>query len=133
MSWRATGGIKRWEADKWFSECVREAAGHVCEHCRRREGTDCAHIYGRAKFSTRWCKDNAVCLCRNCHDTFGQHPLMFIDWIESTFPGRRDRLMVKVRGILKNNPANRKLISAHYRTEHRRMVSEKDANFESWN
>lgn len=133
MSWRSSGGIKRWAADKWFSQCVRLRADHICEHCRMKEGTDCAHIVGRAVFATRWCGLNAVCLCRHCHDMFGSQPLLFTDWLNSVDPKRSDLLMVKQRGTLKNNESTRKLISDHYRKEFRRMESTGEKEFESWN
>ena len=133
MTWRNVK-IKRWAADDWFSKCVRASAPHgLCISCRRREATDCAHIIGRAVFATRWCKANAVPLCRHCHDHYGSHPLEFTDFIEALDPDRRQFLAVKRRGILKNNETNRKLISDHYRQEFRRMEATGDLDFESWN
>ena len=132
MSWRAQGGIKRWAADKWLSQCVRHAANHECEHCGR-EATDNAHIFGRADFSVRWCKLNCLALCRYCHDYYGQHPLDFAEFIDAKYPDRRTMLQVKRRGRIKNNAENRKLISDHYRKEYRRMLDENDKEFESWN
>jgi len=132
MGW-SQGGIKRWAADDWFSKCVRLCAGHICEHCQQREATDCAHIYGRRKAQTRWAKDNAVALCRYCHRTFEENPLMMADWIDTQYPGRRERLNVLLKGSLKNNKNTRDMISAHYRAEYRRMESTGDNDFESWN
>ena len=31
-------GIKRDSADKWFSDCIRHAAGYQCEHCHKGFG-----------------------------------------------------------------------------------------------
>ncbi|HUW45084.1 MAG TPA: hypothetical protein VMW50_04730 [Dehalococcoidia bacterium] len=132
MSWRASGGIKRWAADDWFSKCIREAANNECQHCHK-PATDCAHIYGRASFSTRWCKPNALALCRGCHDRFGQHPLLFTEWIASQWPERAALLAVKHSGRIKNNASTRKMISDHYRTEYRAMLDRGDNQFKSWN
>ena len=63
----------------------------------------------------------------------GQHPLDFMDWIDCEWPGRKQMLQIKKRGILKNNASNRKLISDHYRKEFNRMVKEDDTSFEGWN
>ena len=74
-----------------------------------------------------------VAMCRGCHDHTGQHPVDFIEWINLKWPGRKDRLMIKKRGILKNTAFNRKLISDHYRKEYHRMVKDNDNEFEGWN
>jgi len=133
MGWSHGNGIKVWAADSWFSKCIRQAANHICEHCRRAEATDCAHIHGRRQFQLRWCKDNALALCRACHRHFEENPLDMAAFLESSFPGRKERLMVKRRGMLKNNEQTRKLISDHYRAQYRRMVDEGSRTFESWN
>lgn len=133
MSWRAhDGGIKRWAADKWFSLCVRHRADYTCESCGGG-ATDCAHIFGRADFTVRWCGLNAMALCRHCHDRYGQHPLLFAELVDAKWPDRRTMLQVKRRGKLKNNAENRKLISDHYRKEYRRMKEDGTREFESWN
>ena len=132
MSWRASGGIKRWAADKWFSLCIRHKAEYTCESCGNG-ATDCAHIFGRADFTVRWCKLNALALCRHCHDRFGQHPLLFAELVDAKWPDRRTMLQVKRRGRLKNNAETRKLISDHYRKQYRAMQSGESDDFESWN
>lgn len=128
-----SGGIKRTEADKWFSLCIRLAADHICEYCQTREAKECAHIYGRANHATRYAKDNALALCHHCHKKLTENPLDVWDFLDQRHPGRRDRLMVKRRGTLKNTAANRKLISAHYREEHHRMEATGSRDLESWN
>lgn len=134
MSWRAKGGIKRWAADQWFSKCVRLSAPNgLCIACQRKPPTDCAHIIGRAVMSTRWCKANALPLCRGCHDHYGSQPLEFAELVDAIDPKRREFLAVKRRGILKNNEATRKLISDHYREQYYRMERTGDLTFESWN
>ena len=65
--------IKREACDRWFSQCVRHRDQHRCQFCFG-EGTDCAHIYGRARKSVRWSMDNAVTLCRYHHQWFGSNP-----------------------------------------------------------
>lgn len=58
---------------------------------------------------------------------------MFVEWLDAKNPQTRELLMVKQRGILKNNAINRKLISDHYRKEYRRMTATGETTFESWN
>ena len=125
-------GVKRWQADIWFSQCVRLAADNKCERCRG-EASDCCHIYGRSKIVTRWSKDNAIALCRTCHNRFGTEPCEWTDFIDLRWPGRRDRLILKLRGYLKNTEDNRQLISTHYNKEFRRMEKDGTRDFESWN
>ncbi len=133
MSWRANGGIKRYSADRIFSEVVRERANHLCEICQRRPATDCAHIQGRAKIATRWSLDNALGLCRHCHDHTGQNPLTLVDWLDIHHPGRRTLIQIKLQGKLTNNPQTRKLITAHYKAELAKMRENGDYRPISWN
>jgi hypothetical protein len=131
MSYQPWGGIKKWAADDWFSKCIRLAQDHVCERCKR-EATDCAHIYTRRIVALRWDKDNALALCRGCHRHFEEQPLEMTPFLESIDPGRAERLMIKKRGKLKNNPDIRKMISDHYRAEYRRMESTGERNLKGW-
>ena len=126
------GSVKRWPADQWFSKCVRLAANNQCENCGG-EATDCAHIYGRRWFTVRWCKDNAIALCRRCHNKFTEEPCLWVDFIDANWPGRRERLQLKMQGIGKNSPEVRKMVSKHYNQEFRRMEKTGDRDFETWN
>ena len=115
--------IKRDQADKWFSDVVRAKAGWQCEHCGKQDGRmECAHIYGRRLKSVRWSLDNAVCLCHWCHRDFTENPLKFTDWLDQYFgKGHLDLLREKRNQILKANDLVKKEISAHYRSEFRKM------------
>ena len=132
MKWGKKAGVKIWPADKWFSLCVRLAADNTCENCYK-PADDCAHIYSRGKFTVRWSKDNAIALCRTCHEAFGREPCEWTDFIDAKWPGRRDRLILKMQGIGKNTPEIRALISTHYNREYRRMEKTGDRTFETWN
>lgn len=76
-------GIKRTKHDIVFSDLVRERDNWTCQRCGtyypegRRRGLDSAHFYGRRNKGTRWDMDNAVALCRGCHQYFGEHPDQF--------------------------------------------------------
>ena len=87
--------VKREACDNWFSKCVRHRDQHRCQYCFN-EGTDCAHIYGRAKKSVRWSMDNAVTLCRYHHQWFGSNPVAFTDWLTKIYgSGHMDILREK--------------------------------------
>jgi len=129
------GGIKREACDKWFSDCVRHRDGHTCLDCGKTEGQlDCAHIYGRAKKSTRWSMDNAVTLCRGCHMRHTEHPIAFHDWLVRLWgEGHMNLLREKAGAILKTNKILRKEISDHYRGEIRRAEADPAHEIVSWN
>ena len=125
--------IKREACDDWFSKCVRHRDRHLCQYCSK-EGTDCAHIYGRARKSVRWSMDNAVTLCRYHHQWFTSNPVAFTDWLTKLYgEGHMDILREKANALLKTNKLLRKEISDHYRAEFRK--AEADPNYEivSWN
>ena len=127
-------GIKRTNADIAFSEAIRFAANHTCEHCGRQGRTECAHIVGRREKTLRWCADNALCLCFQCHLHFTGNPLDFTAWLTTHVgQGMLDILQEKRRGILKDNKATRDEVAKHYRAELRRMEAEDCRNLVSWN
>lgn len=76
-------GIKRDKRDIVFSHYVRARDGWRCQRCGtyypegQRQGLDSAHFYGRRNKGTRWDGENAVALCRGCHQWFGEHPEHF--------------------------------------------------------
>ena len=120
--------IKREACDVHFSKAVRHRDQHRCQYCFG-EGTDCAHIYGRAKKSVRWSMDNAVTLCRYHHQWFGSNPVAFTDWLTNTLgQGHMDLLRGKANATLKTNKALRLEISKHYREEMKK--AEADPNYE---
>lgn len=131
--------IKRDQADKWFSDCVRWRDGYSCRHCHKHfmglvQGFECCHIYGRANKSTRWCADNAVALCGGCHRHFTENPLEFHAWLlKELGEGFLELLREKRNTILKTNKQLRKEISTHYREEYRRMVETDSVDLVSYN
>ena len=115
--------IKRDQADKWFSDVVRQKANYTCEHCHKTDSRmECAHIYGRRLKSVRWSLDNAVCLCHWCHRDFTENPLKFTDWLDQYFgSGHLDLLREKKNSLLKANDLVKKEVSDHYRSELRKL------------
>ena len=131
-------GIKRDEADRWFSKCIRLRHDWHCEHCGRQydessTGLHCAHIYGRANKSTRWDAGNCVSLDYGCHQRFTANPLDFHNWLHSYLgEGHMELLRERRNQILKTNKALRAEIAAHYRQEFRRMTETGDRNLVSY-
>ena len=126
-------GVKREACDDWFSKSVRHRDQHRCQFCFA-EGTDCAHIFGRAKKSVRWSMDNAVTLCRYHHRYFTANPVEFTDWLTKLYgQGHMDILREKANAILKTNKLLRKEISDHYRTEYRKALADPTHEIVSYN
>ncbi len=79
--------IKRTEADKWFSKCVRISQNWICESCgtdysNNTRGLDCSHFIGRAHYSIRFNPMNAFAHCMGCHQRLGDNPPAFIEHAE---------------------------------------------------
>ena len=77
--------IKRWPADKWFSDCVRKRANWSCERCHKgysppTSALHCCHFYSRGNWSTRFDPMNAVSLDMGCHLYFTGRPSEFHAW-----------------------------------------------------
>jgi hypothetical protein len=68
------------QADRVFSQIVRSRG--ACERCFDSYELDCAHIFGRGFWPTRWDEDNALCLCRSCHRRAHDFPDAFMAWVE---------------------------------------------------
>ena len=130
-------------ADTWFSKCVRHAANWTCEKCGKQyapddaRGLDCSHIFGRKNRSVRWCGGgavtNAIALCMGCHRWWHENPSESGVWIrEHLGEGAYSLLEEKKNQIAKISKAEEKEISAHYRKEYRRMVSQNETDFQSW-
>lgn len=66
--------------DKLFSEKIRSVG--FCQHCGKKSGLQCAHIFSRKNYSIRWDEENAVCLCLRCHLYWAhKEPVEFTKWV----------------------------------------------------
>ena len=93
---------------KWKKKAITEAKRQVrskfkkCQCCghegRQLHG---AHIIPVDFEGTAADKDNILCLCSRCHvhDKNSNHknPVWFVNWLETNFPGRKDRLWEKAK------------------------------------
>ncbi len=74
--------------DILFGRLVRERANWQCEACGtyfpedKRQGLHCSHHFSRRKRSVRWHPNNASAACFTCHQTLGENPVIFHDWIK---------------------------------------------------
>lgn len=129
-----TGGIKRTAADDWFSKCVRERAGWKCEICgnqhpeEKAPGLDCAHIWGRRNYSTRFDPDNAIAACMACHIRFDGDSDLKVKVTEGVFgQGHYDVLRNRANNTSLGKEYRRALkdVSRHFREEYRRLRADR--------
>ena len=126
------------QADRWFSLCVRHAAGWQCEKCGKvypenSMGLHNSHNFSRRHRTIRWCADNTLALCYPCHQWFGGNPADSGEWLRQQIgDGMLDLLREKRDSMVKVSKAEEKEIAAHYRKEYRRMVETGSREFESW-
>ncbi len=89
-------GLRR-ECDRLFAVAVKERDGWACRACGSHMRPQTAHIVSRRYHATRWCLDNAVCLCASCHTRYTYKPIEWEDWVEEHFPGRLAQLKARAR------------------------------------
>jgi 5-methylcytosine-specific restriction endonuclease McrA len=84
---RATRTQLRNLCDELFSVSTRLLGGGECRHCGAGSGqsSQCAHLISRGKYSTRWERDNAWCLCPQCHTRYTHDPEGWQDLMMDTF------------------------------------------------
>ena len=73
----------RAKATVLHSKIVR-ARSAVCERCRSRVVTDCAHIVSRSYSWTRTDENNAWALCRTCHMFLTREPFEHVQFAIQT-------------------------------------------------
>lgn len=125
--------IKRTEADRWFSLCVRERSEWACEYCggkyeRGAQGLHCSHLWSRRHKAVRHDPDNAFAHCFGCHQRLGGDPAVFVSWARGVLgESRFECLAERHRGIRKWNKRLEKEIAAHYKKAHEEMISKRGA------
>lgn len=127
------------KADEYFSKCVREGNGNICEWCGKHGRMETSHVFSRRHRTIRWAKINANCLCNGCHRKWHESPLAAFDWFEAKFgEGRIQVLREKMNSKVKVPKMEEKEIAAHYRKELKKIqeqISNGDEppyDFESW-
>lgn len=123
-------GIKITPADKWFSLCIRERAGWVCERCGvMSDSLQCAHVFGRGNKSVRLEPLNAFALCFTCHQYFTANPMHFSSFVHQKLGDKYELLNELSLDIVRGKEYVRAIKSgeaaAHYKKEFQRMNDEK--------
>lgn len=138
------GAIKRTEADKAFSLCVRARAGFRCERCGNHyDPTNAAlhasHHHRRGQWGVRFDPDNAEALCYGCHSHYGGTQERMDEVLT---PAQREILRDKKEDIALakqyRKTKGRGAIAKHFRDEFSRIMEERAAGnagrieFEAW-
>ena len=127
-----SGGIKRTQADIWFSKCIRERAGWRCEKCGAQHaensmGLHCSHHYGRRNWGIRFEPLNCEALDYGCHSHYGGTE----DRRREALSAIENALLIEMRNDTNRGREYRRVpmkeLSEHYRNEYRRMVAEREA------
>ena len=130
--------IKKSAADIAFSKCVRAQAKYTCVRCgavhdKSSSGLHCSHNFGRRHRTIRWCKENALSLCFGCHQWFGENPADSGLWLEKLLgSGVIDILREKRDSGVKVSKLEERDIAKHYRAELKRIESDPDYEFVTW-
>ena len=119
--------IKRNNADKWFSQAVREAADWTCQCCGKQSidsdngMMDNAHCHSRSTRLTRWHPLNTVCLCRACHMRQTNDPFEHTSFMREYFGEDVDNMRTLGRSLQKVTKKDELLIVKHYKSEVQRI------------
>lgn len=120
-------GIKRTTADIAFSKAVRESFDWECQVCHsygkhNPAMMDCSHIISRANRRTRFTVDNAICLCRSCHEKMGRNTLEHAALAQDVLGEDRYWALKRKANTVKKIPKTvEKQIAKHYRNELKRI------------
>ena len=71
------------ECDRLFSRFIRLRDG-VCRLCNSTAYLQCAHLFSRRYYGTRWSPVNAWALCRACHVRYTYRPLEWDEVLRET-------------------------------------------------
>ncbi len=95
-------------------------------------------MFSRRHRTIRWCKENADCMCNQCHAWYGENPADSGEWITRK-KGENvvNRVRIKREMSQKVSKIEEKEIAKHYRLEYRRMEQEllngaTKVDFTSW-
>lgn len=105
--------MKLHDADRLFSQYVRNRDGWACVRCGSPLNPQCAHLISRIYRAIRFNVKNATTLCRGCHVMFTHRPLEWQDWCEARWPGRLAEL--KVQALAAHEHPDYEAICAEFR------------------
>ncbi len=101
---------QRAAADCAFSLYIRKRDG-MCRACGYEVPSElqCAHIWSRRYYATRFDERNAVALCRGCHIMFTHSPAQWDEWCEENIPDYRLLRSIAVSGHTADGTLSNKL------------------------
>ena len=129
------GKIKRTQADKHLSDCVRKSAQWKCQRCEKDysekpAGLQCSHFISRAHWGSRF-DPRQLSLCAYCHQFVEGHPVEHIEIFKRVHGGDKPDEVIEqmvqlaaCKGRAQYARNNVKAISAHYRGESKRLDGE---------
>ena len=129
------GKIKRTQADKHLSDCVRKSAEWKCQRCGndykdKPAGLQCSHFISRAHWGSRF-DTRQLSLCAYCHQYVEGHPVEHIEIFKRVHGGDNPDEVIEqmvqlaaCKGRAQYARANTKAISAHYLGESKRLDEE---------
>lgn len=125
-------------ADKAFADCVKFKDRNTCQKCGiQRDRMECSHIHSRRHRTIRWCKENAITKCHNCHRWWHENPTESGVWFENKYgSGAVEVLKEKKNSRVKVSKLEEKDIAKHYREQLKLMkeadLEGKELDFISW-
>lgn len=88
--------------DKLFSQYIRNRDKR-CLRCGKKENLQCAHIFSRRHFNTRWDEENAVTLCYACHLHWAhKEPVEFTEFVKKILGNKFKNLELRHNLVVKN-------------------------------
>jgi hypothetical protein len=124
--------LKITSADRYFSLCIRQRAGFVCERCgtfappELSKRLDCSHFHGRGKWSVRFDPENCTALCMGCHLYLTAHPVEHVEFIQSKLgPYRFQALAERAANTTIGRQAKREVkeVAKHFKAQLERVKS----------
>jgi hypothetical protein len=126
-------GVKRTALDMYFSDAVRERDNWTCQRCGlvdvngqmtgKSKSLDCSHVYTRKYQSLRTYPDNALTLCRSCHQKMGDRPPEHAQLVQKHLGEVRYQMLLERRAnsLIKYTKADKKELLKHYKSEVKRL------------
>lgn len=131
--------LKRTQADKYFSDCVRLRSNWHCEYCgqsmeHNKQNLECSHFISRGYNIIRYNPFNAFAHCHQCHEKLGGgrwgggNVAEFADHYDQVFSqGMREYLRLLSKHPFPKHQHYVKEISDHYRKQKKIMIEKRAA------
>ena len=101
------------DADRLFSQFIRNRDGWQCRICGEPYNLQCAHLVSRRYRAIRFSPLNAVALCSRHHVYYTYRTIEWELWCEERFPGRL--AMLKAQALAAHEHPDYEQICAEFR------------------